>query len=53
MPVLLWPAQTIFTSPFGVGLTRQSVIWKNRPFRSDRPVAHSSRRICTYSAHYS
>ncbi len=35
----------IFTGAWGCGDRRQSSIWKNSPFRSDRPVSQSSRRM--------
>ena len=53
MPASLCPAQMIFIGTCGRGLSRQSSIWKNLPFRSERPVSHSSRMTWMYSETYS
>ena len=53
MPRSLCPAQTTVIGEVGIGRQRQSFIWKNAPLKSERPVAHSSFMMVTYSSQYS
>lgn len=49
MPCDDWPAETIGMCDVGRGSIRQSSIWKYSPWKSLRPVSHSSFITCMYS----